>query len=220
MATIKIINSIELSSKGLRIHDAKNHYAEVFMRQGSLDGVCVVYSLVMCLLVQGYLIKKDTEVYNNADKRTAKGKMLANFMENNGFVRDGYSFCTLKKEIEQYCPNELNVTRKLKTDADTIYNYLAKNIPVIINVLWPDSGHTMLAVGAELDGKNRPVKILCLDPDSDAPLNSYWNSYIEFTSSDSEYPHWYVHSSGKEKVLLHDMLVIKNLLKNKNKKNC
>lgn len=71
---------------------------ELHRKQGDMDGACAVYSVMMCLLRLGYVKKEDLQVYNLADKREKKGKLLYELLENNGLIKNGFGFVELSKE--------------------------------------------------------------------------------------------------------------------------
>ena len=111
MAAIKVIKSIRLDSKGVRVKDANGSIVPLHKRQGDMDGACAVYSLAMAMLCLGVVTNEDLQIYNSADKRTRKGKLLSHFLEEQGLVRNGYSFVAMAREIRESNFN-INAIRK------------------------------------------------------------------------------------------------------------
>ena len=216
MSSIKVINSIRISPKGVLVKDANGKYVRLHKRQGNMDGACAVYSLSMALLCIGAVTKEDLDIFNKPDRRTPKGKLLSHFLDEQGMIRSGYNYSTLAKEI-----NEQNfgirATRKNPRDKNrligTIADMLDEDTPVIISTYFTDGGHAMLAVGYELCDKNGAImKILCLDPSEEAPTFSSWNCIIDVSHihSKSEFPFDNITKSQSYKVALGDILIIEN----------
>lgn len=214
MAAIKVIKSIRLDSKGVRVKDANGSIVPLHKRQGDMDGACAVYSLAMAMLCMGVVTNEDLQIYNCADKRTRKGKLLSHFMEEQGLVRNGYSFVTMAKEIRASNFNINAIRKNPKEYADVINeiaDFLDEDNPVIISTEFGNGAHALLAIGYETeDNDDKITKILCLDPSEEAPLYTYWNCIIDVsrTGGKLEYPFVYITSTQSYKVALGDILVL------------
>ncbi len=214
MAAIKIIKSIRLDSKGVRVKDANGSIVPLHKRQGDMDGACAVYSLAMAMLCMGVVTNEDLQIYNCADKRTRKGKLLSHFLEEQGLVRNGYSFVTMAKEIRASNFNINAIRKNPKEYADVINeiaDFLDEDNPVIISTEFGNGAHALLAIGYETeDNDDKITKILCLDPSEEAPLYTYWNCIIDVsrTGGKLEYPFVYITSTQSYKVALGDILVL------------
>lgn len=190
---------------------------ELHRKQGDMDGACAVYSVMMCLLRLGYVKKEDLQVYNLADKREKKGKLLYELLENNGLIKNGFGFVELRKEIEKHTRGEIEVQRKAPRKQDTIVQLIAdlieEDITPVISVDWKLGGaHALLAVGFESDDEDMITKILCLDPGADSPEVSSWNCYLEVTTTDTEYPIKHVAiRTGVKYCKLGDLLIIERI---------
>ena len=214
MAAIKVIKSIRLDSKGVRVKDANGSIVPLHKRQGDMDGACAVYSLAMAMLCMGVVTNEDLQIYNCADKRTRKGKLLSHFSEEQGLVRNGYSFVTMAKEIRASNFNINAIRKNPKEYADginEIADFLDEDNPVIISTEFGNGAHALLAIGYETeDNDDKITKILCLDPSEEAPLYTYWNCIIDVsrTGGKLEYPFVYITSTQSYKVALGDILVL------------
>lgn len=214
MAAIKVIKSIRLDSKGVRVKDANGSIVPLHKRQGDMDGACAVYSLAMAMLCMGVVTNEDLQIYNCADKRTRKGKLLSHFLEEQGLVRNGYSFVTMAKEIRASNFNINAIRKNPKEYADVINeiaDFLNEDNPVIISTEFGNGAHALLAIGYETeDNDDKITKILCLDPSEEAPLYTYWNCIIDVsrTGGKLEYPFVYITSTQSYKVALGDILVL------------
>lgn len=214
MGAIKVIKSIRLDSKGVRVKDANGSIVPLHKRQGDMDGACAVYSLAMAMLCMGVVTNEDLQIYNCADKRTRKGKLLSHFLEEQGLVRNGYSFVTMAKEIRASNFNINAIRKNPKEYADVINeiaDFLDEDNPVIISTEFGNGAHALLAIGYETeDNDDKITKILCLDPSEEAPLYTYWNCIIDVsrTGGKLEYPFVYITSTQSYKVALGDILVL------------
>lgn len=214
MAAIKVIKSIRLDSKGVRVKDANGSIVPLHKRQGDMDGACAVYSLAIAMLCMGVVTNEDLQIYNCADKRTRKGKLLSHFLEEQGLVRNGYSFVTMAKEIRASNFNINAIRKNPKEYADVINeiaDFLDEDNPVIISTEFGNGAHALLAIGYETeDNDDKITKILCLDPSEEAPLYTYWNCIIDVsrTGGKLEYPFVYITSTQSYKVALGDILVL------------
>lgn len=188
---------------------------QLHRKQGDIDGACAVYSVMMCLLRLGYVSKEDLEVYNIADRRQRKGRLLYELLENNGLIKNGFGFIELKKIVERLTCGEISVTRKAPRNQDNIVQLITDliddNITPVISVQWKTGGaHAMLAIGYEADEEGVITKVLCLDPGADTPEVSSWNCYLEVRTAGLEYPVQHVAiKQGTSKCKLGDLLIFK-----------
>ena len=213
MADIHIIDSIRLNHKGLCTLDEKHKWVKLHKQQGDLDGACAIYSLVMAMLCKGLLTDDETQVYNRPDRRTDKGKFLYQFFNERGMIREGYSYVTLAREINESSFGVKATRKNPRTNngrVELISDYIYDNIPVIISVVFENkTAHALLAVGIEVDSNEEITKIYCLDPGYPAPRYSSWNCFIDVSKeTKSDYPFYCVCEDGYSKVSLDDMLII------------
>lgn len=210
---ITAIHGIYLRNQQVLVKDANKHLVPLHRRQGDLDGACAVYSTIMCMLLIGYLSEEDLLLYNSPDKRTAKGKILHELMENNGLVRNGFSYIKLKKELDDKCGSDIVVNRRNPKNQDDVVSNIAdlidNDITPIISIEWNDGAHALLAVGYETDDNEIITNILCLDPDAESPKVCAWNCYIDVSKESGDLPYKYVSTSNKGyKVKLGDYITL------------
>lgn len=208
-----VIHGIYLRNQQVLVKDANKHLVPLHRRQGDLDGACAAYSTIMCMLLIGYLSEEDLLLYNLPDKRTAKGKILHELMENNGLVRNGFSYIKLKKELDDKCGSDIVVNRRNPKNQDDVVSNIAdlidNDIAPIISIEWNDGAHALLAVGYETDDNEIITNILCLDPDAESPKVCAWNCYIDVSKESGDLPYKYVSTSNKGyKVKLGDYITL------------
>lgn len=208
MTYIKLVSNLKLSPEGLMSRDCEGQWSITHRQQGDMDGACAVYSLVMNLVVLGYLSDDQIDVIN---KRTSKGKFLSHFFDERGLVRNGYCYKTLCKEIRDLNP-DLSVTRKVYKDIDKFKNFVQDciddDLPVIISTKHETGNHALLAVGIEYNDNNKPIGVLCLDPSAPSPRCAKWNCYIDISKGRGDYPYWNITDKSRYRVDLSDMILI------------
>ena len=132
-------------------------------------------------------------------------------------IRDGYSYITLAKEINESSFGIKAMRKNPRTNDNRIVlisDYIYDNTPVIISVAFPDEdekegAHALLAIGIEVDSDKTITKILCLDPGCPSPRYSSWNCFIDVSKEcKSDYPFYCVREDCHYKVRLDDMLII------------
>lgn len=203
MIHIKVVDNIKLHhSKGLISKDRSGKWVPTHYQQGKLDGACAVYSLIMNLLILGEISQEDI----NIDKRTRKGKFLSHFLEDHGLIRNGYYFKNLVKEIRDY--SNISAIQKLPKKNDDAINIIKKcidaDLPIIIKISSSEYIHAILVIGIEYDN-NIPKRILCLDPDDNAPICAQWNSFLDISNG----TYWHKSINNKaQKIEIGDMIII------------
>lgn len=212
MITIEIIDKVRFNRNGVECKDASGKWIRAHYRQGDLDGACGVYSLTMTLLILGYLSEEEVSIENDTlDLRKTRDRFLSHFYEQQGFIRKGYTSICLRRDISRLCP-ELYVKRynpeNPSKTIERIYQYLSRNLPVIISTRFSDGGHFLVAIGAEFDSDNKIKKILCLDPGSPLPKYAPWNCCITTEHCRGKYPYWCISEDNCYKVIIDDLIVI------------
>ena len=166
---MKIINKYTLSYDGLFCKGTKQL---IHLHQGDMDGACAVYSLMMGLLTIKALRRNDVMPSTTHNGRTAKGRLVKEFLEKHGLVRDGYvlealvnSFNSAARKLADctyYCIYDDCYPRE-RGFFDCIKEALDDDLPVEIGYSYgKDSGHAVLVIG--YDETKTKVNFFCLDP--------------------------------------------------------
>ncbi len=192
-----IVDNLKILNSELVCKDISGRYKSVFKKQGSLDGACATYSVIMNLLILGVISEKDTWI--NASHKTKEAKKLFKvFCNDYGMHRNGQTYFKIKKMLIESVSSVVNVVHKLTTDKNSvaiIKETIDSRIPIIISIgknknddfsigdnnndNW---GHAMLAIGYEENDRGLVSKILCLDPSGDyIHGRKRWNSEIQIT---------------------------------------
>lgn len=177
----------------------------VLFRQGDLDGACVLYSLMMCLNLCGY-VDDEASFADELDRRTRLGKLykqFANFPalfsggcpmdELQGIIAKAYG----RRISTEYC--EGRSTKILKF---TVQHLFAGRPVVLGGTVKGALGHALTASGLKFEYAGEtpdwpgimPHKILILDPEGcEVPPFMPWNSFVFYErSSQRKFPYEFV----------------------------
>jgi len=152
----------------------------------------------MALITLGVISREEAINMDELDGRTREGKFRDKLLAFGSLLSDGTDDMDLEWLAETFkgsgisCES-LEFPRKGKKPiyqiAESVHDY---SIPVL-GVDWEGgSGHWLIVVGyqgfqLDDDDSLQVTHLLCLDPSSEAPRVSLWNSVIEVFQEDGEY---------------------------------
>lgn len=209
---IKYISErLRLGPDGVTCYDSNEHSTSVpaVMLQGTLDGACSIYSLIMNLLIIRRIKFEDTQIYNTPDDPKTR-KLFKALFEDNGMHKYGESYFWLKKRLLEHFSDRVECMHKLKFDVNLIKKTIDRQNPVIISLSGSDWSHASLCIGYEEDNFG-VMKLFLLDPSSDMPIYSCWNAFVDVGTPEPnkrKYKYHYVNSKGDDLVKLDDFLII------------
>jgi len=206
MPEIKVIKRIRMTHSG-PVNEAGQL---IHLQQGSLDGACGPYSLLMSLIICGAVSEHEKLVcLKPVRKNGATGKALLKMneltsKEAGSLFRNGTDLCHLQDiaksyrvntEVEEARPirassNEYKTTGK-SLDTKNVKDFVIKKVsddhPVILWLDCGDSAHWLVVVGLEYASQkhkemNKVSRFLLLDPDAPGPRVAAWNGAIEISS--------------------------------------
>ena len=195
MAIYSIMSNIKHQAGSTHYTDSSGDELPLHEQQGTMDGACSVYSIIMALKLMKYISNEDVTIYQNLDRRTHKGKLLHELMESRGLVRQGSSFKELTKVIKSIYRDNIYVEHmNFKTNSSAI-----KQMELMVHDNWDGSivlgmsykhggGHAVLFVGLEVDENGKTSKVLCLDPGCEESHIAPWNCYIDIRNRRGKYP--------------------------------
>lgn len=210
-----IVDNLKIQNGKLVCKDSTGRFKTVFKKQGSLDGACATYSVIMNLLILGVISEKDTQI--NAIHKTKEAKKLFNvFCNDYGMHRSGQTYFKIKKMLLESISSIVNVVHKLTSDkasVEIIKETLDSGIPIIISIGCEndeDCGHAMLAIGYEGNAMGDVDKILCLDPSGDyIHGRRRWNAEIKITPKQYRLSTVWDGIKTTKVVTLDDVIIIK-----------
>lgn len=185
---IKIVQNLRFNDKRQLVCKGKNgKECPVFKKQGSLDGACATYSVIMNLLILGVISDTDTRI-NAEHKNKETKKLFEVFCNDYGMHRDGQTFYKIKRMLKEGFGSVVDVqhTNNKHSGLDSLENIVSvvnEGLPVVISISNNSLNHAMLAVGFEKIG-GAVKRLFCLDPSGDYIRGHHrWNSTIDINTS-------------------------------------
>lgn len=207
----KVLSQLKMQDGELVCKDRSGKFRPLYKKQGSLDGACATYSVIMDLLILGTIYEKDTHIQVEHKSANTK-KLFKVFCNDYGMHRDGQTFLKINKMLKESFSQIVTSVRK-KTFGEGAVNAIVEEIdagiPVVISVAKSQFSHAMLAIGYEKEGE-KITKILCLDPSGDyIHGRRRWNAEVVIMNNfKGEYKTIYEGKKDVSKVDLEDILII------------
>ena len=189
MESIKLVKNLYHDENGIYALDTSNNKAHIFVRQGSLDSGCVIYSLVMLLILQKWFTRKDIKSKAPCTSNDFVDKFKKRFLYKlKGFCARGYNPRIVAQQLREI-NNDIAVefynttNRKDKIEslelANIIIKHLSEGTPVMLRYynISQQIAHAVLAIG--LMKSESKVTFFCLDPSAPLRVYEFWNSIIE-----------------------------------------
>ena len=206
---IKIIDRVNLTKDGLFVKGTKQ---EIHLQQGSLDGACAVYSMMMCLIMSKVIKRKEiTDLDFCLDGRKSKGRLVRLFLEQKGFIRKGYYFKDLQSDLNKAFLSKINSICYYENErtslVDDIIEALQNNLPVEIGFTRKGNknGHAVVAIGYQ--EFNNSISFFCLDPEFDLPKGQFWNNILQ-VNTDSTAKYNCINNQEESVVAIDEILII------------
>lgn len=204
---IKIISPIQATNRGPEVPYSRNFVQPVHLKQGSMDGACGVYSIMMALIICGVIRYEDARSFWKFKPKTPIGKLFAFFAEKGPLVANGASLDDVHKAIDEYFPKLLDF-QGLRQDKELdmvgfIEEEIGKSHPVLLLTTFEGGGHWVVVVGCEYECRKRKkdlCSLLILDPGNDTSLMSSWNGLIETQEKKGEYPYRWWTPDGQDPI--------------------
>lgn len=194
---IRIISPIQTTNIGPQVPDGKRYWQPVHLRQGSMDGACGLYSIMMALIICGVVRYDDARSFWTFTSRTPIGKLFSYFSEKGPLVAEGASLDDVHKVIDEYYPKLLDFQGFIRCKEidmlESIEDQINQDSPVLLLMTFEDGGHWVVVIGCEYEYEHREKdkelrSLLILDPSVDAPLMCSWNGIIDARSTKGKYP--------------------------------
>ena len=172
-------------------HDDHEDDHLVHLRQGGLDGACGPYSVVMALVTLGVMSYDEATQMHKWHGNSREGRFRNELRNLGALVSEGSSAKDLIRLVECFSGMGVGaeyVVGSKKDIVDQVKKAVDSLCAPIIGLLWAGgSGHGMMVVGYqgfEDDECFQITHLLCLDPGSETPRTSLWNSVIEVYKDD------------------------------------
>ena len=191
MFTGKFIDNLYYDGVTIRAKGKNGNLCKVFLKQGQLDGACVIYSLMMMLIFQQKLNREDLREkarYSKDDFAKSIQKRFLNYGLKGG-TRRGHIMSDVSKKLNLCLKSNLSEHYTIRKHTwntvsrqelhKKIRAQLDKRKPVMIGshgVKGP--GHAIVAIGYKMEGRKK-MRLFCLDPSSFVPYMQLWNNVID-----------------------------------------
>lgn len=189
-----------------------NHFdgADIFLRQGDLDGACGPYCVVMALIALGHTTYE--EITNGGYHGNSKvGKFVRHIEQRAGayFYRRGTSLRALSKSLVNTFGSHIAVSaiygqNVLGSDVRQFLNQsfsAGQAIPVILRITYGTQcawDHWVVVVGLESHSGGEAFYLI-LDPSGTPPRGGEcWNAKIEANGTGSSLPYKVIPNRGDE----------------------
>lgn len=205
---IRVIRPIDTTDKGPEVPDGDKGWQPVHLRQGTMDGACGLYSLMMGLIICGVVRHEEARAIYPALLRSKIRKLFDYFWKLGPLVKLGTNLDQMLTAIDEHCPEKIDYQGLKCKDTDLIEfidNHIKNHHPVLLILNFKGGRHWVLAIGRECEnrGKEKPLcRFLILDPSEDTPMICSWNGVIDVREQGGKYPYrwWSTHSRAVQLV--------------------
>lgn len=216
---IIVISPIDATNEGPKVPIGKKGWQSIHLRQGTMDGACGLYSLMMGLIIGG-VVRFDEVCSLAAFSSKSKIKKLIDYFQNFGpLVNKGINLDEMYEVISEvtceHYPGKIDFQgykRNKGVDlVDFIETEISNNHPILLLVTFEGGGHWVLVVGCEYErrGVNTVLcRFLILDPSGTTPIMCSWNGVINARKQKGKYPYCWWTEFGNVKVQLEYTLAI------------
>ena len=180
MKAIKLLSALDIKDGLLITNELKKDH-QVFLKQGSADGACGPYALLMALIMLGLIDYKDATNLWWIKRSSRFGKMITKMKEHETLFQDGTDLNQLKELLEYGFKKNLELKVSEEKGRDLInfcMEELKNDKPTIIGVKGVNLEHWLLAVGYEENSNGVVCKLFFLDSSGNENAN-YWNAVID-----------------------------------------
>lgn len=220
MFTAKFIKNIFLEAESIKAIGRSGKLTKVFAQQGTLDGACGIYSLMMMLIFHKFLDWEDLIDGERAKDCEFVSRIQHEFLHGfKGTCSGGYRLQEISERVNKCFGSKICETYTTEPGTpntvsrsilqEMIKMYLDDRQPVMIGYSKPSGpGHALVAVAYRREAWNR-LRLFCLDPSHGVPFMHPWNTVIDldYLSSDNndftDTNYW-----TEKKVCVNDFLVI------------
>ena len=184
MSDIHVLEPLQMTPSGPVVSEHGGDPVEVFLKQGSLDGACGLYSIFMLLLICGVVTRAELEASSN-DRRSRAGRLLQAIRDQfSALVKEGAQLETLRDLLARSFSSRVEwecVSWEGLKARDFVSVHVSNDHPVVLQLQGPNLSHFVLVIGTEkrhFESAEDPIvtSFLLLDPAGDLPAAAPWNA--------------------------------------------
>ncbi|OGD20376.1 MAG: hypothetical protein A2Y69_15940 [Candidatus Aminicenantes bacterium RBG_13_59_9] len=194
MTEIIVIDPIDTTHEGPSAPGPSGERQMIHLMQGSLDGACGPYSLVMALLICGVVDRNQAVSYGPVDRRKPLGRLLGEWHQLGPLVKCGTGPGQLAALLARTYGRHIEAEFSAESGADLrpfIEAQICINHPVLLAISYHRGGHWVVVIGLEYeitDEGRSLCRFLVLDPAAKTPPVCAWNGVIDARGGGGRYP--------------------------------
>ena len=193
MKPIKFIDNLSFSPDGELVSAGSSYRGSaIFMRQGDFDGACAIYSLMMMLIMNHRINRRELVTRDKAPEYTSTKRLQDELLADlPGQYKDGFFFNDLSAKLSSSykevasaitfstIPKREDRVSKKELD-NKIRETLDAGFPVQVGLTYKWGGaHSFVAIGyQEFHNGWDYLRLFCLDPGHDLPQQAFWNTIL------------------------------------------
>lgn len=145
---ITVISPIDTTNEGPKVPDGAEGWQPVHLIQGSMDGACGLYSLMMGLIICGVVRYAEARLFHAFPSKYELGKLL-DFFRDRGPLISGIDIDKMFKAIDEYSPGQINCQGLMRKGygAPALVEFIEQNIienrPVLLLITLVGGGETL-----------------------------------------------------------------------------
>ncbi len=210
---IMVISPIDTTNEGPKVPIGQKGWQPVHLRQGSMDGACGLYSLMMGLIICGVVRYDDARAFYTFSSNSKIGRLFEYFGKLGPLVKQGTDLDQMFTAIDEYCPGQIDFQGQ-KSKGPDLVEFIDQNIinnhPVLLILTFEGGAHWVLVIGRECERQGKEKKLcrfLILDPSENTPEICSWNGVIDVRKQKGEYPYRWWNSNDIEVQLEYAMAI-------------
>jgi hypothetical protein len=192
-----VIEPIDTTNEGPQVPKGEKGWQSVHLRQGSMDGACGLYSLMMGLIICGVVRYDDACSLSAFSSKSKIGRLFEYFANLSPLLIEGTNADHILTAINKYFPGKIDFQkrereRKRPDLVKFIDKHIINNDPVLLILTYEGGAHWVLVIGRECEkiaGKTTLCRFLILDPSEDTSKICSWNGVIETRKQKGKYPY-------------------------------
>lgn len=193
---IMVIEPIDTTNEGPQVPKGEKGWQSVHLRQGSMDGACGLYSLMMGLIICGVVRYDDACSLSAFSSKSKIGRLFEYFANLSPLLIEGTNADHILTAINKYFPGKIDIQEKERKRSDIVKfidQHIINNHPVLLILTFEGGGaHWVLVIGRESEKRGKKTtlcRFLILDPSEETPKICSWNGVIDTRKQKGRYPY-------------------------------
>jgi hypothetical protein len=155
---IMVISPIDTTNEGPKVPEGGKGWQPVHLRQGTMDGACGLYSLMMGLIICGVVRYDDARAFYTFKPDTNIGRLFEYFGKLGPLMKQGTNLDQMVTAVDEYCPGQIDYFGQVGKGQDLIEFIdpnIIRNHPVLLLIDVEGVGHWVLVIGRECEKRGK-----------------------------------------------------------------